>query len=106
MSHSAQHAFEAKEVMAYLDGALEPTRAAALAAHLDLCSDCQSLAKSFRTLTDRMMSFEIEPAPATLDARVMQALESPASATASPEMKTPSVRKEWKQRLTFWNWFG
>lgn len=103
MTHSIQHAFDAEEVMAYLDGALEPTRAAALAAHLDGCGDCQTLAKSFRTLTDRMMSFEVESAPATLSARVMHALESP-DATVSPEIKRPSVWNEWKQRLAFSNW--
>lgn len=92
--------------MAYLDGALEPGRAAALAAHLDVCGECQNLAKSFRTLTDRMMSLEVEPAPATLNARVMQALEAPAATTLLPEAKRPSVWNEWKQRLAFSNWFG
>jgi hypothetical protein len=103
MTHSTQHAFDAEEVMAYLDGALEPTRAAALAAHLDGCGDCQTLAKTFRTLTDRMMSFEVEPAPATLNARVMQVIESPAT-TMLPETKRPSVWNEWKQRLAFSKW--
>lgn len=103
MTHSTQHAFEAEEVMAYLDGALEPSRAVALAAHLDSCGECQSLAKSFRTLTDRMMTFEVESALATLNTRVMQALESPA-ATALPEAKRASVWNEWKQRLASWNW--
>jgi hypothetical protein len=105
MSHSIQHAFEPEDVMAYLDGALEPTRAAALAAHLDVCGDCQSLAKSFRTLTDRMVSFEVEPAPATLNAHVMGLLhDAPTTTTVLLEAKRPSVWSAWKRRLAFSNW--
>lgn len=96
MSHSLQHAFEAEEVMAYLDGALEADRAAALAAHLDGCAECQTLAKSFRQLTDRMMSFEVEPAPPSLNETVQKALDKPA---VTPVVATQPV---WK-RLEFWN---
>jgi len=98
MSHGLQHAFEAEEVMAYLDGALEADRAAALAAHLDGCAECQSLAKNFRQLTDRMMSFEVEPAPQSINDAVLKAVEKPAATT-------PRIEKRpiWK-RFEFWNW--
>jgi hypothetical protein len=98
MSHGLQHAFEAEEVMAYLDGALEADRAAALAAHLNTCADCQALAKSFRQLTDRMMSFEVEPAPQSMIDAVLKAVEKPA-ATTPPIEKRPI----WK-RFDVWNW--
>lgn len=98
MSHGLQHAFEAEEVMAYLDGALEADRAAALAAHLDGCAECQSLSKNFRQLTDRMMSFEVEPAPQSMNEAVLKAVEKPAATT-------PRIEKRpiWK-RFEFWNW--
>jgi|HubBroStandDraft_6_1064221.scaffolds.fasta_scaffold160259_1 hypothetical protein len=98
MSHSLQHAFEAEEVMAYLDGALEAERAAALAAHLDGCGECQALAKSFRQLTDRMMSFEVEPAPNSMNDAVLAALEKPAA--TAPTSAKPAI---W-MRFDIRNW--
>jgi anti-sigma factor RsiW len=71
MNRSLQHAFDAEEVMAYLDGELEPKRAAALAGHLEHCVECQSLAKELRLVSGRMLNFEIEPAPASLGTAVL-----------------------------------
>src|ERR1700678_2343646 len=71
MNRSLRHAFDAEEVMAYLDGELEPTRAAALAGHLEHCAECQSLAKELRLVSGRMLNFEIEPAPANLGPAVL-----------------------------------
>ncbi len=80
MERHAQHAFEAEEVMAYLDGELEARRAAELAAHLVSCSECQEVAQGFRALSERMLSFEVErPSPA-MNARVLAALDSSTSA--------------------------
>src|ERR1700722_13330779 len=71
MDRSLQHAFEAEEVMAYLDGELEPQRAAALAGHLEHCAECQSVAKELRIVSGRMLNFQVEPAPASLAANVL-----------------------------------
>ncbi len=71
MNRSLRHAFDAEAVMAYLDGELEPKRAAALAGHLEHCAECQSLAKELRLVSGRMLNFEIEPAPASLGTAVL-----------------------------------
>src|SRR6202789_2114480 len=71
MNRSLRHAFDAEEVMAYLDGELEPTRAAALAGNLEHCAECQSLAKELRLVSGRMLNFEIEPAPTNLGPAVL-----------------------------------
>ncbi len=63
MNALREHAFEAEEVMAYLDGELEPQRAAALAAHLEHCGECQAISRDFRQLSERMLDFSVEPAP-------------------------------------------
>ena len=76
MERNAQHAFDAEEVMAYLDGELEPQRAAALAAHLVSCSECQEVAQGFRALSERMLSFEVEPPSAGMNETVLAALDS------------------------------
>jgi hypothetical protein len=76
MDRSLQHAFDAEEIMAYLDGELEPQRAAALAAHLVSCGECQEIAKGFRAVSERMMNFEVEPPSAKVNDAVLAALDS------------------------------
>ncbi len=76
MDRNAQHAFEAEEVMAYLDGELEARRAAALAAHLVSCSECQEVAQGFRALSERMLSFEVEHPSAAMNDKVQATLAS------------------------------
>ena len=80
MERNAQHAFDAEEVMAYLDGELEARRAAALAAHLVSCGECQEVAQGFRALSERMLSFEVEHPSAGMDEEVLAALDSGKSA--------------------------
>jgi hypothetical protein len=80
MERHAQHAFEAEEVMAYLDGELEARRAAELAAHLVSCSECQEVVQGFRALSERMLSFEVERPSAAMNAEVLAALDSSTSA--------------------------
>ncbi|MGA7854872.1 MAG: DUF4349 domain-containing protein [Candidatus Acidiferrales bacterium] len=87
MDRSVQHVFEAEEIMAYLDGELEPQRAAALAAHLVGCGECQEVAKSFRAVSERMLNFEVEPSSADMNAAVFAALNShtsPGARVANP----------------------
>jgi anti-sigma factor RsiW len=96
MERNAQHAFDAEEVMAYLDGELEPRRAAALAAHLVSCSECQEVAQGFRALSERMLSFEVEHPSAGMSETVRAALDS-----SNASKKTfPSG----SERDKSWNW--
>ena len=76
MDRSLQHAFDAEEIMAYLDGELEPQRARALAAHLVSCGECQEIAKGFRAVSERMMNFEVAPPPLNANDAVWAALDS------------------------------
>ena len=62
--------------MAYLDGELEPQRAAALAAHLEHCAACQEVAQGFRALSEKMLEFEVEPPSAHMNETVLAALDS------------------------------
>jgi len=96
MERNAQHAFDAAEVMAYLDGELEARRAAALAAHLVSCSECQEVAQGFRALSERMLSFEVEHPSAGMNETVLAALDSGQSA------KAPTAGRA--RNLRAWNW--
>src|SRR5271170_5022433 len=88
MERNAQHAFDAEEVMAYLDGAL--------AAHLVSCSECQEVAQGFRALSERMLSFEVEHPSAGLNETVLAALDSGKPA------KAPAAGRAQDQRA--WSW--
>jgi hypothetical protein len=98
MERDTQHAFEAEEVMAYLDGELEAQRAAALAAHLVSCSECQEKAHGFRALSERMLSFEVEHPSAGMSEKLLAALDSSKSAKAFAA-KDLAVHKGWKWRV-------
>ena len=101
MERNAQHAFDAEEVMAYLDGELEARRAAALAAHLVSCSECQEVAQGFRALSERMLSFEVENRSVAMSEAMLAALDSvkPANASGANDAE---ARNGWKwQRFAF-----
>jgi anti-sigma factor RsiW len=96
MERNAQHAFDAEEVMAYLDGELEARRAAALAAHLVSCSECREVAQGFRALSERMLSFEVEDRSVGMSETMLAALDSGKSSTN--RALSDSERNE------SWNW--
>jgi Flp pilus assembly protein TadB len=101
MERNAQHAFDAEEVMAYLDGELEARRAAALAAHLVSCSECKEVAQGFRALSERMLSFEVENRSVAMSEAMLAALDSvkPANASGANDAE---ARNGWKwQRFAF-----
>jgi hypothetical protein len=96
MERNTQHAFDAEEVMDYLDGELEARRAAELAAHLVSCSECQEVAQGFRALSERMLSFEVEHPSAEMNETVLAALDS----SNSSKRIIPSGSEHNKS----WNW--
>jgi hypothetical protein len=99
MSQLQQHEFEVEELMAYLDGELEPQRAAALVAHLYLCAECQALVTEFRQISDRMLDFEIEPMPESVAATVRTAAED-----WNPQV--PKTSRAWENLLSRWRFFA
>jgi len=73
MNRSAQHTFEPEEIMAYLDGELEPQRASALAAHLDHCAECRAVSAGLRRVSDQLAAWEVDATPERLSANVLKA---------------------------------
>lgn len=97
MSASTQHAFEPEEVMAYLDGELEPQRAAALAGHLQHCADCQALANQFRKVSERLLGFQVETPSTKLQDAVHAALDSHEYAKESAPGAAHKSPGRWKR---------
>lgn len=91
MTPPVQHAFDPEEVMAYLDGELDPGRAAALAAHLENCAECKMQASYVRQVSERLLDFEIESAPVRMDEVVSGALDVRQAA------KGTSERRNWRR---------
>jgi anti-sigma factor RsiW len=89
MNRLRQHEFEAEEIMAYLDGELEPQRASSLAAHLEHCAECQTLTKEFRQISERMLDFQIEPSPENINMAVRAAVDK----WEMDQQKTASEKK-------------
>lgn len=99
MNRSSDHAFEPEEVMAYLDGELKPQQAAALASHLEHCSECGVLAIRLRQISERMLDFHVEPGSTTLEAPIVSALDS-GVANRTPKLQlgaTPGHRPVWRK---------
>ncbi|HYN07655.1 MAG TPA: zf-HC2 domain-containing protein, partial [Vicinamibacterales bacterium] len=69
------HTIDREEVMAYLDGELEPARRDLVEAHLDTCDDCRMLAGELRQISGRLSSWAIPDATDRL-AGIRQTLQS------------------------------
>jgi uncharacterized small protein (DUF1192 family)/lambda repressor-like predicted transcriptional regulator len=74
MNHTT-HPIEREELMAWLDGELSADRAAGIAAHVKVCDECLTLVEELRRVSAQLAAWQVEPAPASLDARVTAALE-------------------------------
>jgi hypothetical protein len=94
MNHPT-HPVEQEEVMAYLDGELTAARAAEMAAHLNGCAECRALADDLRGVSQRMLTWQVEPAPAQLETSI-------AEAAAKPRKQSPIVAA----KPSWWNIFA
>lgn len=95
MSPITQHAFEPEEVMAYLDGELEPRRAASLAVHLDHCADCQALVSELRATAERVARLPGGRTWCALSDAIHRALDAN-SRIANIEPRITAEKRFWK----------
>ena len=84
------HPFDREDVMAYLDGELQPERAAAAAAHLEQCAECRALAASLRSLSSQLPHWEVPMIPATIEQNVLRAASEKAAKASAPQMDRPA----------------
>jgi hypothetical protein len=70
---STTHPFAPEEIMAFVDGELSADRAPYLAAHLDQCAECSTLATDLRGLSRQMTGWQVEIIPEGLSGRVIAA---------------------------------
>ena len=67
------HSFDREDVMAYVDGALSPERAAVVERHLAGCDECRRLADDLRGLSERLAAWQVEASPVRLASLVSRA---------------------------------
>lgn len=68
------HPVEPEELMAYLDGEMKPDPAAAVAAHLSECKQCQAASADLAAVHGQMLSWPVEAPPASLAATIEKEL--------------------------------
>ncbi len=93
---SNNHPIEQEDLMAYLDGELSTDRAAATLAHLERCTECQTIASDFKGVSRKLMAWEVEASSPRLAQSIASALE-----TFKPELGSDAkiARWRWQDRL-------
>src|SRR5690348_14723933 len=86
------HPVEELEIMAYLDGELSRQRAAAVAAHLEQCPECQEVAAGLRGLSHELSGWQIELPDLEITPRIAVALEDFERAQAEAPKRRRSGR--------------
>lgn len=76
------HTIDREEVVAYVDGELEPARLSVVQAHVNTCAECGALATELRQISARLATWQIADTPNRL-ATVKQALTASTNVKAS-----------------------
>lgn len=98
------HPVEELEIMAYLDGELSRQRAAAVAAHLEQCPDCQEVAAALRGLSHELAEWQSESPALEITPRVAVALEDFEHAQAEAPKKRRSGLTGFLRAHPRWAW--
>jgi hypothetical protein len=90
------HPIEPEELMAYLDGELRADRAAATAAHLGECTECQGLVAELRSVSHSLKTWKVEPPESETPPEIETAL-----AENRPESRQVfrAHRRSWREVL-------
>ncbi len=86
------HPIDPEEVMAYVDGELTSDRAAATAAHLGECAECQGLAASLRGVSQDLKTWKVEVAEAAVPASIAAVLAK----NRLVSRRVLTVRRSWR----------
>ena len=60
------HWKEPEELQAWLDGELDPARAAEVGRHVEGCAECSALVEDLKRVSASLQTWQVEPAPASL----------------------------------------
>ena len=77
------HPVEQEDLMAYLDGELSADRAAATLAHLERCTECQTVISDLRSVSRKLLTWEVEASSPRISQTIAEELEGFKSRPAS-----------------------
>ena len=95
-----RHPIEPEELMAYLDGELPADQATEALSHLELCSECQTLAADFRGISQALLAWEVESPEAGIRPEINAALgerlqKCEQAKTSLPGLKRRVITSRW-----------
>ena len=95
-----RHPIEQEELMAYLDGELPAEQATEALSHLELCSECQTLAADFRGVSQKLMVWEVESPEVGISSEINAALgerlqKRESARVTSPRLKSIVMTSRW-----------
>jgi hypothetical protein len=102
------HEIEPEEVMAYLDGELDASRASEVAAHIAGCAECAKVQADLRSVSDQLIQWQVETTPLSIAKSVEQEMAKPAPATRTASRDRNSLIGTWQRAAASqWAWkFG
>ena len=71
------HEIEPEEVMVYLDGELESSRASEVATHIAACKECATIEADLRAVSGQLIQWQVEPASLSIATSIEQSLAKP-----------------------------
>ena len=98
---SNNHPIEQEDLMAYLDGELPTDRAAVTLAHLERCTECQTIASDLRGVSRKLVAWEVEASSPRLAQSIANALET---FKPEPGSDVKIARQRWRDRLDLRRW--
>jgi hypothetical protein len=94
------HPLEQEELMAYLDGELPASRAAAASDHLESCAECRDLAADLQSVSRRLMAWQVEPSGTPDMEEINAALDERATKPKKPRSALGGWRNWFRNPLT------
>jgi hypothetical protein len=99
-----RHPIEQEELMAYLDGELSAHQATDALSHLELCSECQTLAADFQGVSQELLVWEVESPEVGISSELNAALGE--CLQKRQAAKVTSSRLENRVVTSRWVWAG
>ena len=99
-----RHPIEEEKLMVYLDGELPEGQVSQAWAHLEVCSQCQTLAADFRSVSQELMAWEVESPEVGISSAIDLALREHLEKREAPKVNSPRFGSTIV--TTRWVWAG
>ncbi len=99
------HEIEPEEVMAYLDGELQASRASEVAAHIAACAECASIEADLHAVSSQLIQWQVEAAPLSIAKSIEQSMAQPGTAARVAARQRRGLIGAWHRLVASqWAW--